>query len=258
MKVWVTRAEPGASATAGRLVAMGRTPLVAPLLAVRPLPFPSLPTEVGAVAFTSANAVAALTGRPELQRLRALPVFAVGDATAWAARDLGFERVRSAGGDLAALGRLIAAHRNDIRGPVLHLAARERAGELADGGGPVVVTPVYEVLELPLDDAVRSAWTELDAVLVHSPRAARALARAAAALDVSTSPPFASRPPPPPRRFATGGPGSPSPRRPTRPPCWPGLASPASRAKHRPVRARSMARSRAALAQPVERRIRNA
>ncbi|MBW3559118.1 MAG: uroporphyrinogen-III synthase [Proteobacteria bacterium] len=163
---------------------MGRTPLVAPLLAVTPLPFPSLPTEVGAVAFTSANAVAALTGRPELQRLRALPVFAVGDATAGAARDLGFERVRSAGGDLTALGRLIAVHRDDIRGPVLHLAARERAGELADGAGPVVVTPVYQTFELPLDDAVRSAWTELDAILVHSPRAARALARAAAGLDL--------------------------------------------------------------------------
>ena len=34
MKVWVTRASPGAEATATRLTALGHTPLVAPLLLI--------------------------------------------------------------------------------------------------------------------------------------------------------------------------------------------------------------------------------
>lgn len=182
MKVWVTRAEPGASATAGRLVGLGHTPLVAPLLAIRPLPFPPIPSEIGALAFTSANGLAALAGRPELERLRGLPVFAVGDATAEAARALGFVQVRSAAGDVAALSALIGASKADFVGPVLHLAAAERSGELNEAGVPVLTTPVYEALELPLSDVVKAAWAELDAVLVHSPRAARVLARVAATL----------------------------------------------------------------------------
>ena len=185
MKVWVTRAEPGASATAGRLIGMGHIPLAAPLLAIRPLPFPPLPDGLGAVAFTSANGVAMLTGRPELARLRSLPVFAVGDATAEAARDMGFGQVRSAGGDVAALAAMIAANMAEIAGPVLHLAASERAGELEEAGGAVLVRPVYEAVELPMSQAVEAAWAELDAVLVHSPRGGRALLRVAAERDLS-------------------------------------------------------------------------
>lgn len=185
MTVWVTRAEPGASATAARLVARGREPLVAPLLAIAPLPFPALPTEVGALAFTSRNGVAALAGRPELARLRSLPAFAVGEATAEAARALGFTEVVSAGGDVAALSALIARRQAGLGGPVLHPAARERAGELLGLDPPAQVVPVYQALELPLPEAAASAWSRLDAVLVHSPRAARALARAAAGRDLS-------------------------------------------------------------------------
>ena len=36
-RVWITRAEPGASRTAARLEAMGLTPIVRPLLAIQPL-----------------------------------------------------------------------------------------------------------------------------------------------------------------------------------------------------------------------------
>ena len=185
MKVWVTRAEPGASATAARLRALDYEPLVAPLLGIRPLPAPELPREgVGALAFTSRNGVAAASGiLPEAWR--ALPVFAVGEATACAAREAGFRRVRSADGDMRALETLISAHRAEIDGPVLHLGAREPAGVLRATGVPVVAVAVYEAVELGTPPAVTAGWSELDAALVHSPRAARAFATATAALDRS-------------------------------------------------------------------------
>lgn len=174
-RVWVTRAEPGAARTAARLTALGFEPLVAPVLAIRPLtPVPDL-TGVAALAFTSRNGVVAFAA---LTPDRALPVFTVGDATARAARDAGFTPVRSAAGDIHALAALIAAA---APGPVLAPGAAEPAGDLAAllaGRAEVRALPVYEAVETDIP-----APAGFDAVLVHSPRAARALAMHAWALD---------------------------------------------------------------------------
>ena len=83
-RVWVTRAEPGASRTAARLGALGFEPVVAPLLTIRTLtPVIDL-SGVAALAFTSVNGVTAFAA---LNADRDKPVFAVGDATAEAARE---------------------------------------------------------------------------------------------------------------------------------------------------------------------------
>jgi uroporphyrinogen-III synthase len=102
LAVLVTRPEPGASATAARLSALGFTPLRAPLLRVqtfaRSLPAPET---IRAVLVASKQALPAL---PDLYH--GLPLYAVGDATAAAASAMGFLHVRSAAGraeDLAAL-----------------------------------------------------------------------------------------------------------------------------------------------------------
>ena len=171
-RVWVTRAEAGASRTAARLTDLGFEPVVTPLLEVRLIPqdAPDL-SAVAAVAFTSRNGVAAFVA---LTDARACPVFAVGDATARAAREAGFAEVRSAAGDLDALARLIRTVWTDPEAVLLHPAAREPAGDLAaavGGAATVHSLPVYDVVE------TRAAPpAEFDAVLVHSPRAARALA----------------------------------------------------------------------------------
>lgn len=168
-RVWITRAAPGAERTADRLTALGFTPLAAPLLTIRPLEVTPDLKGVQALAFTSRNGVAAFADRsPD----RTLPVFAVGDATAAAARTAGFTDVRSADGDLAALAALIR-----IEGPgltILHPRAARPAGDLAAlVGAAAQITPlaVYDAVET--DVAPPEAW---DAVLIHSPRAARALA----------------------------------------------------------------------------------
>ncbi|MEO7025934.1 MAG: uroporphyrinogen-III synthase [Caulobacteraceae bacterium] len=177
--VWVTRARPAAEETARRLEAIGHTALVDPVLEARA--FGDGPIDLAgaaALAFTSANAVAAFRARsPE----RGLPVFAVGGATAAAARTAGFEDIGEADGDVATLARRIA---DDPRRPssILHLAAREPAGDLvgelralgvkADG------LAVYETLVRSPMAATRAALTDLAAILLHSPKAASVVAAA--------------------------------------------------------------------------------
>lgn len=174
-RVWVTRAEPGAARTAARLTALGFEPVVAPVLEIRPLAAVIDLTEIAALAFTSVNGVEAFAA---LNGERVLPVFTVGDATAEAARGAGFVDVRSAAGDVHALARLIA---DDAPGPILAPGAAEPAADLAAllaGKAEVRSVAVYEAVETGVP-----APAGFDAVLVHSPRAARALAMHAWALD---------------------------------------------------------------------------
>ncbi len=101
--VLVTRPEPGASATAERLRAMGFAPQVAPLLTIGPVPTALPPAEaVRAIVVASQHAVPPLPPSH-----RGLPVFAVGDTTAEVARRHGFATVSSADGDAAALAELV-------------------------------------------------------------------------------------------------------------------------------------------------------
>jgi uroporphyrinogen-III synthase len=102
--VLVTRPEPGASATARRLRAMGFAPKLAPLLTIASLPVALPPAaEVRAIVVASQHAIPPLPPGH-----RHLPLFAVGDATAEVARAHGFVRVESADGDAAALAALVA------------------------------------------------------------------------------------------------------------------------------------------------------
>jgi uroporphyrinogen-III synthase len=172
-RVWVTRAEPGASRTAARLHDMGFEPLVHPLLAVEHLtpPLPDL-DRFAALAFTSANGVAAFAA---LTPRRDRPVFAVGETTAQAARQAGFVAVRSADGDLTALARLIAAELNDavLLAPLAETPAGDLSAALEAAGArniTVAILSVYRTTRTPLMPPV------CDAVLIHSPRAGEALA----------------------------------------------------------------------------------
>lgn len=167
----MTRAEPGAARTAARLVAFGCDPVVQPLLRIEPLTqvAPDL-TEVAALAFTSLNGVQAFSA---LSPVRDVQVFAVGDATADAARLAGFADVASAKGALEDLGRIIPGKLKES-GVILVPGAREPAGDLARLLPGLIVRP------LPLYASVETGAgpppDPVDAVLVHSPRAGRALA----------------------------------------------------------------------------------
>jgi len=199
MRIWITRAEPGAGRTAEKLRALGHEPVVAPLLEVHALPAEIVLDGVAALAFTSANGVRAFAERsPE----RGLPVFTVGDSTAAAARKAGFDEVRSASGDLDALADLIAAHARSLQGAVLAPGPREPAGDLpralAAQGVTARAIALYETLPL----SPPSGMGPVDAALIHSPKAGERLALvmggrpgpAAYCISAAAAAPLAGRP----------------------------------------------------------------
>ncbi|HTQ70134.1 MAG TPA: uroporphyrinogen-III synthase [Acidocella sp.] len=173
MKLLVTRPEPGASATAARLAAMGHEALLLPCLSVQTMAV-KLPEHPAALVVTSGQAVPALPAR-----LHHVPVFCVGDATAAKLRQAGFTRVESAAGDADDLFRLIAARR--VTG--LHvLAVGERHGltlleRLRGADISAVRRKVYTVAKLrQLPEEVRAALAAgaVDGVLFYSAETARA------------------------------------------------------------------------------------
>ena len=193
-RVLVTRAEPGAARTCKRLEALGYDPVDA--ATARIVPFdPELRLVPGeAVAVTSPNGAAAAA---RLTDLRSGPVFTVGDASAAAARDHGFTRVTSAGGDGAALAALITAEGPD---GVVHVRGRDQqfnlVAALTQAGVPARSVIAYAAEPV---DALRpetiAALKAGAAVLIHSPRGAErfcALARQAGALTALRGAPFAA------------------------------------------------------------------
>ena len=177
-KIWITRAQPGAGVTADRVRTMGHDVIIAPLLAVNVLPDVSIDLSgVAALAFTSANGVRAFA---DASGERGLRVFAVGAATAQAARKAGFKAVLSADGDVDALADGIAARRSELKGVVLYPGAMDLAGDLAGAlekqAIPVRRLILYETAPIDPSPEITQALARADAVLLHSPRAAEVLA----------------------------------------------------------------------------------
>ncbi|HEU4959071.1 MAG TPA: uroporphyrinogen-III synthase [Sphingomonas sp.] len=170
----VLRPSPGAEATAARIVAAGHEPIVLPLFETHAVPWiPPPAAQHDALLLTSANAVR--LGGPGLSGLRALPVYAVGPATARAAREAGLAIAATGDSDGAELARLAEA-RGVRRG--LLLCGRDRA---LDVGGAIARAVIVYASEALAIDADRLALAERAIVLLHSPRAARRFDELAAA-----------------------------------------------------------------------------
>lgn len=154
----ILRPEPGATETAGRARSMGLDAVILPLFEIRPLPWTAPDAErFEAILMTSASS--ARFGGPELAKLHGLPVHAVGETTAEAAREAGFQVTSIGTGGVEGL---------DLAGEqrLLHLTGRHRRP--VEGAECIAV---YESAELPppaglaaLPDAVAA---------VHSRRAGR-------------------------------------------------------------------------------------
>lgn len=187
LNVWITRAQPAAEATAGRVRALGHEPFVAPLLRVRRIEDARIDLRgVAALAFTSANGVQTFA---QAEPRRDLRVFAVGAATAAAARAVGFRSVLSSDGDVEVLAHGIAARRRELKGAVLHPGAVEPSGDLAGAlaaeGVEARALPIYETGPSELDDEALAALAAQDVVLLHSAKAARLFADLAERTPVS-------------------------------------------------------------------------
>lgn len=176
-RIWITRAQPAAEATAERVREMGHEPIVAPLIELRPVEAAIDLAGVAALAFTSANGVRAFAAA---EPRRDLTVFAVGGATAAAAKAAGFRGVLASDGDVAALAERIVSRRRELKGAVLHPGAAEPAGDLcgalAEAGVEARPLVLYEAVDVPPEAGLIAGLADLDAVLLHSPRAAATLA----------------------------------------------------------------------------------
>lgn len=190
----MTRPQPAADATAGRLAAAGFRPLLLPLTEIAPLAHEaaSFP-DCDAVAITSANAIRH-AGREFLRMLADRPLHAVGERSADAARQAGFRKVLAGkAGNADALAAHILAQPKRPRN-VLYLAGRPRTGRLeavleAAGIG-VDVVEVYAAEPIPYERVVFETMLLQQgalSVLIYSAHAARVLVQQAKAHGVVIS-----------------------------------------------------------------------
>jgi uroporphyrinogen-III synthase len=198
MAILVTRPSPDDDSTAASLRARGFEVLLAPMLRFEPVAFDDEDLRYGAVIVTSANALRGIEHQLKGSKLLKLPLFAVGEHTAAAARGAGFETVISAKGDAASLRDLVLASVKSKAlkkaSPLLYLAgadlARDLAGELGERGFTVVTQTTYRMVPLsglPRETCDAFAANGVEAVLHYSRRSARAFLEAVRAAGVEIS-----------------------------------------------------------------------
>jgi uroporphyrinogen-III synthase len=161
----VLRPEPGASETVARAEQLGLAALAIPLFEVEPVAWTA--PDAGSfdgLLLTSANVVR--HGGGGLESLRGLAVYAVGDATAAAAREAGF--------DIAATGnsgveRLLGSIDSGLR--LLHVCGEDRV-DVSDARQMIEQVVAYRARPT---GAPNLADLKGNVVLIHSPRAARRL-----------------------------------------------------------------------------------
>ncbi len=179
MRILITRPHADAAPLAAKLEQMGHEALVMPLLEIAFHEFALDPSRFRAVLATSANGVRALTRHPNFARIKTLPLYAVGPATAAEAGHAGFSRIETAGGDVVRLGEYVKARLDPESAPLLHVSGKAAAGDLQAilGGCGFKVERIigYEAKKAhaftPQVLKVLRAGG-IDAVLLYSPRTA--------------------------------------------------------------------------------------
>lgn len=176
-RVLLTRPRNDAMTDAAILEQKGYLTAIEPVLVIEPVAATLNLAKVQAVLATSANGVRALA---TADSARDVKLFAVGEATARAARDAGFTSVESAAGDSRDLARLIAGALDPEAGPLVHVTGEDVAGDLVE----TLSERGFAVTRLVLYRArTQAALTpggarliedgSIDAVLFFSPRSAR-------------------------------------------------------------------------------------
>jgi uroporphyrinogen-III synthase len=184
MRLLVTRPDPDGARTAEALRTRGHDVLVAPVLRMEPLDIEIPDRGYGAVVLTSANAVRAIAAHPQSTMILALPVLAVGQHTADAARAAGFRNVRSADGDSSDLLRVL---KNGVWAqPHLYLAGEDHTSDLAQSPNTITVV-VYRMIKVdrlgPTVEAALDAG-QIAGVLHFSRRSAQAYLDCSARADM--------------------------------------------------------------------------
>jgi len=161
------RPEPGLTATLERASSLGLPITGQPLSAIRPLAWDCPdPASIDGLLIGSANAI--LHGGPHLARLTAKPVFAVGEATAAAARAAGFTVALTGSGGLQGVLDAIA-----VPCHLLRIAGDEHVPLTPPAGVTFAEVIAYRSEALPLDPAAPLLASGEALVLLHSAATAR-------------------------------------------------------------------------------------
>ena len=171
LPVIILRPEPGASATAARAQALGHHSIAAPLFSVAPIVWtPPAPDRFDALLLTSANS--AREAGAALALYANLPCLCVGEATASAARAVGLD-VAWVGDSDGGAALAEASRQNWQR--LLWLCGKQHT-PLVHPRISLTVVPVYEAAMLEPAPELEAALAHPAIVLLHSQRAAWALA----------------------------------------------------------------------------------
>lgn len=200
MRIVVTRPQRSGERTAAKLEALGHRPVLLPLF--HPIhhgerAISALSAPLAAIAVTSAEALRALdTFEEQLAPHLSKPLFAVGGATAQAAKNTGFGQILTASGDALGLTALVTEHRALLSEgqPLIYLAGRPRGSVFEEGlaaaGIPFRTVDCYEMLPSDISEntlATTLLDTTADMVLLYSSEAARAFFRHVSADKYATA-----------------------------------------------------------------------
>lgn len=176
----VTRPREDSEGVSRELRARGLEVAVEPLLDIHPLDVAVDAEGVQGILATSANGVRALAS---VLADRSLPVWAVGDASARVARELGYAHVESAGGDVETLAALVKGCCDPAMGAFLHAAGSVTAGDLSGRLGAagfavrrVVLYEARTATEVSAGLAASLRAGGIDLALFFSPRTAATFA----------------------------------------------------------------------------------
>ena len=180
MRLLVTRPEPDSLKLKGALERRGHEATVDPLLSVNFEDSEHIDLEdAQALIATSRNALRALKASPALPLARALPLFAVGGATAAEGRTLGFSTIVTGAGTSAELVAHIVSALDPVAGLIVHLAgdslAGDLKGELEAHGFRLRQPVVYRMRPaqwLAEETVEQLATGEIEGVILMSPRTA--------------------------------------------------------------------------------------
>jgi uroporphyrinogen-III synthase len=192
MRILVTRPKEEGERLATLLQERGYEPILSPVIDIQLEDGPDLPVETGqAILVTSANGVRALARRT---KTRDVPLFVVGPQTAEAARAAGFVSVRDAKGDSKILAQSVREWTSPGGGSLVYAAGDtvtdDLVSTLSGQGFDVEVLRLYRTREREaLSDAATAALASntLDAVMLFSPRSARAFVQQVLRADLQES-----------------------------------------------------------------------
>lgn len=165
----IIRPEPGASATAARAKAAGFEPILLPFFDVQACTWEAPdPGQYDALLISSANAIR--HGGAGLDKLHSLPVHAVGERSAGAAREAGFAIASTGQSGIEARisnAYLLGHHR------LLWLAGEDRSEPVLTAELRLSIRSVYSSVPRALPANAAERIRQADIAALHSPRAAR-------------------------------------------------------------------------------------